>query len=79
MVDGNGGTVAASQSISLAAINDAPTVANAVADQSTAEDAVYSYQIPANTFADVDTGDTLTLAATLANGDPLPGWLSFSP
>ena len=77
VVDGQGGSTPAQIQFVLQGTNDAPTVANAVADQSTAEDAVYSYQIPANTFADVDTGDTLTYEATLANGDPLPTWLSF--
>ena len=28
-------------------------------------------------FSDIDTGDILTYTATLANGDPLPDWLSF--
>ena len=30
-------------------------------------------------FTDVDVGDTLTLSATLADGSPLPAWLSFDP
>ncbi|NFV79014.1 tandem-95 repeat protein, partial [Magnetospirillum aberrantis] len=30
-------------------------------------------------FKDVDVGDTLTYSATLANGDPLPAWLSIDP
>src|SRR5207245_2942698 len=58
-------------------VNEAPVVANPIADQTTAEDAAFSFQVPANTFADQDAGDTLTLSATLANGDPLPTWLSF--
>jgi hypothetical protein len=35
--------------------------------------------VPANTFADVDSGDVQTLSATLANGTPLPSWLTFNP
>ena len=54
----------------------APTVENATSDQSSTEDAAWSFIVPAGTFADVD-GDTLTYAATLANGDTLPAWLSF--
>src|SRR5207245_1265238 len=57
--------------------NDAPTVANPIADQTTAEDAPFSFAVPANTFADQDAGDTLTLSASLASGDPLPTWLGF--
>jgi uncharacterized protein with PIN domain len=64
--------------ISIANTNDAPTVAAAITDQAATEDASFSFAIPAGTFADVDVGDTLTYAATLANGDPLPAWLHFN-
>src|SRR2546425_1082284 len=57
--------------------NHAPTVSNPIADQSTAEDAPFSFAVPGNTFADQDAGDTLTLSASLASGDPLPTWLGF--
>jgi Ca2+-binding RTX toxin-like protein len=33
--------------------------------------------LPAGSFSDVDAGDVLSYAATLANGDALPSWLSF--
>ncbi|NEP86988.1 MAG: hypothetical protein F6K18_09155 [Okeania sp. SIO2C2] len=39
-------------------------------------DSPYSYSIPNSTFSDPD-GDSLTLSATLANGEPLPNWFSF--
>ncbi|QLF71648.1 tandem-95 repeat protein (plasmid) [Peteryoungia desertarenae] len=65
-------------SITVNAVNDAPTVANAIADQSIEEEGVFNYQIPSNTFADVD-GDQLTLSATLAGGGALPSWLQFDP
>ena len=42
----------------------------------------FSYALPTTgtgaTFADVDVGDVLTLSARLANGSPLPSWLSFN-
>jgi VCBS repeat-containing protein len=57
--------------------NDAPTVANPLSAQSVNEDSVFNFTVPSNTFADVDVGDTLTYAATLANGAALPSWLSF--
>lgn len=45
--------------------NDTPTLANAQDNQTTAEDSAFSYTIPTNTFADVDTNDTnLTITAT---------------
>ena len=39
--------------------NDAPTLANAFKDQTVQEDAVFRFEIPANTFADVDVNDSL--------------------
>ncbi|THI86102.1 MAG: hypothetical protein CAF41_009330, partial [Nitrospira sp. CG24A] len=61
-------------------VNDAPTVAVPLADQTVSEDAPFSIQVPANTFADQDAihGDTLTYSASLANGSALPTWLSFN-
>ncbi|NES67189.1 MAG: DUF642 domain-containing protein [Okeania sp. SIO2D1] len=41
-------------------------------------DSPYRYSIPNSTFSDPD-GDSLTLSATLANGEPLPSWFSFDP
>ncbi|MEO8299896.1 MAG: putative Ig domain-containing protein, partial [Burkholderiales bacterium] len=46
--------------------------------QSATEDSAFSYTLPGGAFGDVDTGDTLTLSATLASGDALPSWLSFN-
>ncbi|MGY6215068.1 ELWxxDGT repeat protein [Methylolobus aquaticus] len=77
--DGNGGSVSASLQLVLDPVNDAPTLANALVDQNASEDAIFSFQVPANAFADVDAGDTLTYSATLADGSPLPAWLSFDP
>ncbi|MEO8022804.1 tandem-95 repeat protein [Polaromonas sp.] len=57
--------------------NRAPTFATA-ADQSTAEDALWTYTLPSNTFADLDGGDVLSYSASLADGSALPGWLSFN-
>ena len=47
-----------------------------ITDQTTAEEAAFSYTIDANAFNDAD-GDSLTYSATLTNGDPLPAWISF--
>ncbi|HEX2829699.1 MAG TPA: DUF4347 domain-containing protein [Burkholderiales bacterium] len=67
------GTIA----LNVTAMNDAPTLANATADQRAAEDAAFGFTVPANTFADVDTGEVLTWTAALADGSPLPAWLAF--
>ena len=79
----DGGTTAFSDSanyidITINAVNDAPTVANAIADQNASEDSAFSLTFAANTFNDVDTGDTLTYSATLSDDSALPAWLSFN-
>ncbi len=65
--------------ITVAAVNDAPTVANGLAPRQAVKNTAFTLTVPASTFADVDTGDTLTYTATLADGSPLPTWLSFNP
>ncbi len=57
-------------------INDAPVLAQALADVSSDEDAGISFVIPEGRFADVD-GDALTFTAALNGGNPLPAWLNF--
>ncbi|WAT17712.1 cadherin-like domain-containing protein [Aurantiacibacter sp. MUD11] len=56
--------------------NFAPELDNLILDQNVDEDNAWSFTVPADTFSDPDS-DPLTLTATLANGDPLPAWLSF--
>ncbi|WP_299085827.1 tandem-95 repeat protein [uncultured Ruegeria sp.] len=74
--DGSGGESTANVSIVVHGTNDAPVVALALPDQSSAEDEAVSFALPANAFTDVD-GDALTLSATLVGGTALPGWLVF--
>lgn len=62
--------------ITVNPVNDAPVVAHALVSQITGQSAPFVYQFASNTFNDVDS-DTLTYSPTLANGDPLPAWLSF--
>ncbi len=59
--------------------NNFPTVANAIPDQSATAGSAFSYQFPANTFNDADSGDTLTYTATQADDSALPSWLTFTP
>ena len=63
----------------LSILNDAPVAVVPIADQSTNEDAGFSFTVPPYSFIDVDAGDILTLSASLADGSPLPAWLSFDP
>ncbi|MCP4993429.1 MAG: hypothetical protein GY934_06545, partial [Gammaproteobacteria bacterium] len=65
--------------LGISNVNDAPLLDNPLADQSVTEDRMFNFQVPGDTFSDVDTWDTLTLSATMVDGSPLPGWLSFDP
>jgi Ca2+-binding RTX toxin-like protein len=58
-------------------VNEAPTVANAIANQTIAVNASLNYTFEANTFSDADS-DSLTYTVTLANGTALPSWLTFN-
>ena len=69
-------TEAKTMAIDVAAENDAPIVVNSISDQSSAEDSVLFYQVPVNTFTDID-GDSLTYSASMADGGALPSWLGF--
>lgn len=65
--------------LTVSNVNEAPTVAAALADQSATKDIPFNFVVPGNTFADVDAGDTLTYDATLADNSALPAWLTFNP
>jgi lysophospholipase L1-like esterase len=58
-------------------VNDPPVLVNPLADAAAAEDTAFTYTVPANAFADPDSA--IQYSATLANGSPLPSWLSFNP
>ncbi len=58
--------------------NNAPTVANLIADQAAIQGNAFSFQVPANSFADADAGDVLTFSATTDTGAALPAWLTFN-
>ena len=62
----------------LSTTNTAPTVANTIPNQTATAGTAFSYAFLANTFADTDTGDTLTYTATKSDDTALPSWLSFA-
>ena len=77
--DGTAESAAAyTMTITVTAVNDAPTVATAIPDQPATVGTAFSYAFPANTFSDADTGDMLSYTATKADGATLPTWLSFA-
>ena len=68
---------AVSRPVTVQAVNDAPTLVTALADQVVAAGESKTFTIAANAFADVDSAP-LTYTATWANGLPLSqSWLSF--
>src|SRR5690606_38887784 len=75
--DGEGGRVSDTFDIVVANTNDAPTVANPIANQSATQGLLFDFTFPSNAFADEAVGDTLTYTAQLAGGGSLPAWLSF--
>ncbi len=54
----------------------APVLSISLADTRAIEGDAFTYTIPSTAFVDL-FGDELTLSATLEDGSPLPGWLSF--
>ena len=77
--DDLGASVSDSFRLSIVDPNDTPTVDRSVVGQSPLFDGagVRAFTFTADTFADDDVSDTLAYTATLADGSPLPGWLSF--
>ena len=70
-------SVADTFNLTVTNTNDAPTLANAISDQTVAEDSALSFQFASDVFADVDAGDGFTYTATLSDDSALPSWLSF--
>ncbi|MEY4591684.1 MAG: hypothetical protein RIR18_579 [Pseudomonadota bacterium] len=64
-------------SLTIENINDAPTLANKLGTVTWNALEAGEYTIPANTFADIDDGDSLALSATNLLLKSLPDWLSF--
>ncbi|MGD1893684.1 MAG: FG-GAP-like repeat-containing protein [Cyclobacteriaceae bacterium] len=79
--DGKGGTFATSFLIEVLDVeeNIAPLTGNPLSDQTTVVNEDFAFTIPANTFSDQNQNDSLSYTVTLANGEPLPTWLTFDP
>jgi Ca2+-binding RTX toxin-like protein len=66
-------TAPATMTLNITPVNDPPTIAQEIPDQTAIETTAFTYQIPANTFADVDDN---ILAYSISN---LPDGLTFNP
>jgi VCBS repeat-containing protein len=70
-------SVSSTLDLTIAGTNDAPTLVAPLSDQQVNFNKDFSWQLPQDSFADPDAGDSLGYGATLADGSLLPTWLSF--
>ena len=63
--------------ITIQGRNDAPILTQALSDQYAPINRKFSWQLPEDSFVDIDEGDALQLKATLADRSALPDWLVF--
>jgi hypothetical protein len=75
--DGKVETIATSQFTQVT--NQAPVAGPQLVERETTESVPLSFTVPLDAFGDADPEDTLYYTATLADGSPLPGWLTFDP
>ncbi len=64
-VDTTGLSASTSFGLTILNVNDPPIVINPVPDLVATEDAPFTYQVPEDTFIDIDVGDTITYSARL--------------
>ena len=64
MRDTAGATSTTTLTVTIQGANDAPVLASQTANQNATVGSAFSLTLPAGTFTDVDTGDTLTYTAT---------------
>ncbi|WP_207497544.1 putative Ig domain-containing protein [Limimaricola pyoseonensis] len=77
--DGRGASTIETLTFTVENTNDAPELGVPLAGQAAVLGQAFSYALPAGAFTDVDAADVLTYSAQLADGSPLPGWLSIDP
>ncbi|AJE21032.1 Rhizobiocin/RTX toxin and hemolysin-type calcium binding protein [Azotobacter chroococcum NCIMB 8003] len=70
-------TVSSTLGVAVHGSNDAPILGQALSDQYAPINREFSWQVPEESFMDIDEGDALHLGATLADGSALPDWLVY--
>jgi trimeric autotransporter adhesin len=72
---------ASSLAVTVTGVNDAPILVQPLADQAARETQAFAFALPADSFVDVDQGDSLSYTAWLVdeNGQTqtLPTWITF--
>ncbi|MFB2897894.1 beta strand repeat-containing protein, partial [Aerosakkonemataceae cyanobacterium BLCC-F50] len=69
----------AAVNLTINPVNDAPVVNLPVNNQTATVNSLFNFTFAADSFKDIDVGDTLTYSASLTTGNPLPSWLTFNP
>lgn len=78
VTDGNGGVVTQMVTVNVTPVNDAPQIViPPVGTQEVIVGKTLEIDLPENAFFDVD-GDSLTVTATLTDGQPLPSWIVWN-
>jgi Ca2+-binding RTX toxin-like protein len=75
--DPHGASVTESFVINVANVNDAPDAVRPPASLAVPEGGTFALRLPADLFIDVDAGDSLRYDVRMADGSPLPPWMSF--
>ena len=78
LADTAGATSSVSVTVTITGVNDAPILSVQTANQVATAGTPFSLTLAANTFFDVDVGDTLSYSPQLSGAAPLPSWLSFN-
>ncbi|MCA3081468.1 MAG: tandem-95 repeat protein, partial [Rhodocyclaceae bacterium] len=78
VADSAGLESSASVVVTVTGENDAPILVRGIANQSMQAGQTYTISLASDAFKDVDTNDTLTLSAKLADGSALPSWITFN-
>ena len=77
VADPSGVTLTKTITVNVAGTNDGPVLSTPIADQVVLAQAPFSFATASN-FTDVDHGAVVRYSATLADGSPLPSWLSIN-
>lgn len=75
--DRAGLTVSSAFALTVNNVNVAPLPVLPIADQYVDEASPFNFVLPAGLFADADRDDMMSYELTLADGQPLPGWITF--
>lgn len=77
--DKAGASVSATFKLDVQHVNHAPFAVGNLPYHTILKGNLFQLTVPQNTFIDMDAKDVLRYTASLSDGRPLPGWLTFDP